>query len=252
MTSPISLLPPLALETSRSAVTLVGDVTVCVNGTPVPVPPMAARVIAFLAVHDRPVRRAYVSGSLWPEVDERHAGACLRTALWRMPSAGACPLVQVSSSCLMLDPTVRVDVREVARLGAMLDTGCPQLPHWDEVAAILRSLSDDLLAGWYDEWAAAERERFHQARLHLLDSLGEQLFVEHRLREALEVGLAIVRVEPLHESGHRLILRVHLHEGNVADAFRRFHGYAARLARELGATPSPAMIELLRPYRLRG
>lgn len=251
MPSTTSLVSPVTVDSSLATVTLVGDVTLCLDGRPVPLPLMAARVIGFLAVHEGPVRRAYVSGCLWPEHAERQAGACLRTALWRVPPVRPAPLVRTSGSLLWLDPTVRVDIQEVSRLGALLDSTEPTAPGSCEVATMVRCLGDDILAGWYDDWVAVERDRFHQTRLHVLDRLGEQLLAEHRFGEALQVGLALVRAEPLHESGHRLILRVHLCEGNVADAFRRCQLYAARLARELGATPSPAMTELLRPYRVR-
>ncbi|MDN5791089.1 MAG: bacterial transcriptional activator domain-containing protein [Micrococcales bacterium] len=238
-------------ETDEVIVSLVGDLGVSIRGEPLAVPMMAARLIGFLAVHARPLRRSYVSGSLWPEVDERHAAASLRTALWRVPSRHGTVLVCATNSHLGLGSNVRVDLHEISRLAAALDGhGDPPL-RWADVAHALPGLSDDLLTGWYDDWAAAERERFHQARLHLFDRIGEHLLLERRYGHAFEVGLALVRAEPLHESGHRIIVRVHLEEGNIADAFRCWELYAARLAREVGATPSPAMAELLQPYRVR-
>jgi DNA-binding SARP family transcriptional activator len=40
-------------------------------------------------------------------------------------------------------------------------------------------------------------------------------------------------------------MRVHLAEGNQADAVREFRRYRALLQRELGVEPSPALFELV-------
>ena len=65
-----------------------------------------------------------------------------------------------------------------------------------------------------------------------------------RFCDALQVGLAAVRAEPLRESAHRLLVRVHLREGNVAEAIRQYRSYADLLRRELHATPSPVIQRL--------
>ena len=44
--------------------------------------------------------------------------------------------------------------------------------------------------------------------------------------------------EPLRESAHRLMARVHLRQGNIADAIRQYQTYAMLLNRELDGTPS--------------
>ena len=60
----------------------------------VDLPLSAQRVVAFLALHDRPLLRLHVAGVLWPETSEDRAFASLRTALsasaplWLQPRAG--------------------------------------------------------------------------------------------------------------------------------------------------------------------
>jgi hypothetical protein len=61
-----------------------------------------------------------------------------------------------------------------------------------------------------------------------------------------------VAADPLRESAQRLLVRVHLNEGNVAEAFRQYGAYADLLHRELGAAPSRVMTDLLEPYRCGG
>lgn len=238
--------------TAETVVSLVGDFVVRHNGEVVNVPPVAQRVLCFTALQDQPVRRSCVTGTLWPEADERRASARLRSALWRIPAFGDQPMLRTSSTHLWLDQTVTVDLHALMREGAsMFDEGSPRLGRAD-VAHALRAYGRDVLTGWYEDWAVFEGERFRQVRLHVLDRLGTLLFDDGRYQETLEVALVVVACDPLHESAQRLLVRVHLAEGNVAQAFRVYSSYAEQLHRELGAAPSPVMTELLEPYRLSG
>ena len=77
------------------------------------VAPIAQRLIAFLALQGgRPVRRAWISGSLWMDASDARAAASLRSALWRCPTAGERPVVRSTLTHLALDPELRVTTRE--------------------------------------------------------------------------------------------------------------------------------------------
>src|SRR5439155_13802850 len=71
----------------------------------------AQRVLAFLALHDRPLQRVYVAGSLWLDSTEAHANASLRTALWRLRRP-SCRLVEATPTHVPLAPAVPLDGRE--------------------------------------------------------------------------------------------------------------------------------------------
>ena len=51
--------------------------------------------------------------------------------------------------------------------------------------------------------------------------------------------------EPLRETPHRLVVRIHLAEGNAFEAVHAFYVYRDLLMRELRLEPSPAMCALL-------
>ena len=202
----------------------------------------AQRVIAFVATHDRPIQRAYVAGSLWLETPESRAHANLRSALWRLQRARR-TLVDTSGQQLRLS---------AARLrrsdgGPRRASGAHSTARISETSTLDRlALEGDLLPDWYDDWIVPRRERFRQLRLRALDALCERLTDEGRLREALEVGLAAVAGEPLRESAHRALVRVHLAEGNVCEAIRQY-GLFKRLLRErLGIEPSGQIEQLIR------
>jgi DNA-binding SARP family transcriptional activator len=230
------------------ALTLIGDFAMRHNECRVEVAPNSQRLICFLALQRHPVRRAYVSGTLWCDSAEPKASASLRSALWRVPAPAGRPVVCASSTQIWLNPDVQVDLRAaISRATEVIDEHIDRA----ELVAVARelcALGDEVLVGWYDDWLILERERFRQLRLHALDRVGDGLLSAGRYYDALQVGLVAVAAEPLRESAHRLIVRTHLAEGNIAEAIHQYDTYAALLADELGARPSAAMTALRHEY----
>ena len=209
-------------------------------GEAVPLPMSAQRVLAFVALHDRPLQRPYVAGSLWLDSPEQRAYANLRSALWRIHRCGL-PLVKAVGQQLSLDRGVVVDVHELEALArrALAETSAAVLePEWS-------LFGGDLLPDWYDDWLVLERERYRQLRLRALDSLCARLTDAGRFDEALAAGLAAVAGEPLRESAHRAVIRVHLSEGNVGEAIRQCRLCRRLLRAQLGIEPSARMDELM-------
>ncbi len=55
-----------------------------------------------------------------------------------------------------------------------------------------------------------ERERLRQLRLHALERAAEELSRRGEHGQALDAALSCVRLEPLRETGHAAVLRIHL------------------------------------------
>lgn len=199
------------------------------------------RLVGFLALRDDALPRPYVSGTLWPDIDEGHAAARLRSALWRIRLAGA-SLIEVSHTCVRLASQVVVDLREATRVAHELIDGSANGP--DDVAELLLS-PGDLLPGWYDEWVITSREHFRQLRLHALESLSWQLVTSGRVGRAIEAGLLAVSEEPLRESAHRALIQAFLAEGNRNEALRQYRQYRNLLHDELGLEPSAEIRQLV-------
>jgi DNA-binding SARP family transcriptional activator len=236
---------------SRISLSLIRDFELRHEGELVELSPNSQRLICFLAFQDGAVRRSYVSGRLWFNSDEYRASASLRSALWRLSSMPGLDLIGSSHTHIWLQPNVTIDIREVMERG-MAVLSEPQCDsELINVARELVSFGDDVLVGWYDDWVIMERERFRQVRLHVLDRIGDRLLDQEQYCDALQIALAAIRAEPLRESAHRLLVRVHLREGNVAEALRQYRSYADLLRRELRATPSPVIQRLLTPYLAR-
>jgi DNA-binding SARP family transcriptional activator len=212
-----------------------------IDGSPVDVALGSQRLLAFLALQERPVLRAHVAGCLWAGKSDERAAANLRAALWRLSEPGP-PLVGSSAAHLSLSPEVSVDVREAIE-GArrLLDSQGGVLDgDFEEFL-----LSGDILPDWYEDWVSIERERLRQLRLHALEALCNRLIAAGRLAEAIDVALAAVAAEPLRESAHRLLIRAHLAEGNRAEAVRQFDAYQELLWTGLGVAPSGQLTALM-------
>jgi DNA-binding SARP family transcriptional activator len=205
------------------------------------------RLVAFLALWERPVLRSFVSGYLWPDSDTEHANASLRSTLWRLPGGKDQRLVTVTASHLVLEESVEVDYRDALGWArAMLAGGIDALPApW--TLGQINGLSGEVLPDWYDEWVGLARERFRQLRLHALELLCQQLAAHGRYGEALLAGLGAVAIEPLRESAHRCVIAVHLLEDNHVEAIRQYRAYEQLLRDELSLAPSATLRAMLLP-----
>jgi DNA-binding SARP family transcriptional activator len=225
----------------RGSLELLNGCGIWLGGRPVALPLTSQRLLALLALHEHPVQRTYVAGTLWPDYPEQRSVANLRTALARLPlMAGR--LVEVVGRQLRLAAWVSVDIRETSALAQQV------IDHDEDVLGVRglhRRLMVDLLPDWYEDWVLAEQERYRELRLHALEALSEWLTRLGEYGPAIEAGLAAVAGEPLRESARRALIRAYLAEGNQAAAviqYRRFHSL---LDRELGLTPSRSLSTLV-------
>jgi DNA-binding SARP family transcriptional activator len=210
------------------------------DGHRVHLPLSAQRLLAFVAVHDGTLLRVYVAGTLWIDASDDRAGASLRSSLWRLNRPGY-QLVDATSTHLRLAPGVDVDFRRGLALAHRLLNGTADSIDLEDAEACLGA---DLLPDWYEDWLLFERERFRQLSLHALEALAAQLMDAGDMGRALEAALAAVRGEPLRESAHRALIRVHLAEGNEWEALRQYELCRRLLDERLGVEPSTQLVEL--------
>jgi DNA-binding SARP family transcriptional activator len=230
--------PPDLIEIELS--TLDGF-ALCCGGIPVDLPLGAQRLMAFLAVHNRPSLRTFVAGTLWQDTTERRASANLRSALWRLNQPGH-PLIVATPSHLRLGPAVVVDFKQLEMTAEAL---LAQRIGHEVFERLEPTLLGDFLPDWTDDWVLIERERFRQLRLHALEALCEQLTDARRFGQAIQAGLAAVAGEPLRESAHRAVIKAYLAEGNRSEAIRQYDIYRRLAYDELDVEPSRELRALM-------
>jgi SARP family transcriptional regulator, regulator of embCAB operon len=205
-------------------------------GSTIVLPERSQRLLAFLALKARSVRRSVVAGTLWPAASEPHASSSLRSALTHLHGA-ARAAVKVTAQEIELANEVTVDLRHARGLARGFlgrDGSMPAAPDEDAIPV----LSKELLPDWYDDWVLVEAEDWRQLRLHALEALTGTLIDRRKYGDAAAAALAAVRAEPLRESPHAALIRVHIAEGNTSEALREYATYGELLGRELGIEPT--------------
>lgn len=221
---------------------LLGGFQLSVGGMTVPLASSVQRLVAFLALQTHALRRAHVAGRLWPDVTDARSTGNLRSALWRL-GRSRLAIVRATQTHLALAESVAVDTREVVATSRRLLSDESSCAEEDLNPA---RLTGELLPDWYEEeWVVVERERMRQLCLHALEGACQRLAALGRYAEAVEAGLWAVRGEPLRESAHRLLIKVHLAEGNEGEALRQYRWYSALVHEELGLAPSGSMAALI-------
>jgi DNA-binding SARP family transcriptional activator/DNA-binding HxlR family transcriptional regulator len=230
-------------------ISLLGSFDLRVNGTRIGSLAVGSqRLLAFLALHDRSVARMSMAGAMWPEVSDERASISLRSALSRLDPATRDAILSTSPG-LGLAESVIVDLRDGrAAARRLLRPGLT--PYDDDISpSTIGLLSLELLPGWYDDWVLAEAEDWRQLRMSALEAAAERLAARGRLAEAAGAARASIKVEPLRESAHASLIRVHLAEGNQSEALRAFDRYRELLTSGLGLEPTPLITSLVRDIR---
>jgi DNA-binding SARP family transcriptional activator len=189
--------------------------------------------------------RSRLAGSLWPDVAQARAMASLRTAIWRVNQAVP-SLILSSAGNLVLDRATDVDVDRLVAVSRTLLTAAATPTQFETLGA---EGGGDLLPDWDEDWLDGDRERLRQLRLHVLEAHAERLLEAGAFGLALERALAALCCDPLRESAHRAVIRIHIAEGNFAEARHAYSRCRHILARELAVSPSGQTVSLVRDLR---
>ena len=219
--------------------TLIDSFELRYDGEPTRLPLSSQRLVAYLALRERPLLRIHVAGTLWLDSSEDRSYANLRTALWRLGGSRQA-VVEATTSHVGLSRAVVVDVRRMAALARGV------LDHPEQLSELESSdLHGDLLPDWYDDWVLVERERLRQLRLHALELLAERAIGEARYGQAIDIALTAIQADPLRESAHRMLIRAHAAEGNSSVAIRQYREYCRTVREQLELGPSRELRELI-------
>ena len=230
-------------------ISLLGAFDLRVGGRSVdPLAVGSQRLLAFLALHDRSVARIAMAGAMWPDASDERAGISLRSALSRLDPATRDAILSASPG-LSLAEAVGVDLRDGQALARrLLQTGQPV--HEEDLSTAATSLlSLELLPDWYDDWVVAEAEDWRQLRMSALEAQAALLTDARRLADAAGAARAAMKVEPLRESAHAALIRVHLAGGNQSEALRVYDRYRVLLRSILDLEPSPHISALVASIR---
>ncbi len=230
----------------RAAITLIGAFALDIDDVPVALPTSAQRLVGILAMRGR-LGRSRLAGMLWPDATEQRALASLRTGIWRVNQA-APGLVVSDHGWVHLGLSPSVDLHDLTACSrAVLDDAAAALagPACSLAACCTDPGGGELLPDWEDPWLDQERERLRQLSMHVMEAEARYYSGQRRFDLALDLALAALRADELRESAHRLVVEIHLAEGNHAEARRAAEYCRDVLESELGIGPSEELYRLL-------
>ena len=208
------------------------------------------RLLAYLALQDRPVSRTMIAGALWPEASTSSGGVRLRAALARLDPL-ARRIVDARPGNMRLDPACIVDYRDARSRaeGVLESSGDATSASAAQTRATIALLCLDLLPDVYDEWALIEAEDWRIIRAVALESLVASLSRDGHPHLAMRAARAAIRNEPLRETAHVALVRLHIVDGNHGEAMRAFQLFRTALAEAMDVEPSASLLALVRSLR---
>lgn len=224
-------------------VELLGSFAVRVDGALVRLPAAAPRLVALAALHRTPVSRPRLAESLWPHLDTQGAIASLRSTLSRL-RATTPHLIAPGAGEVTIADGVSVDVWEREDLVVQVIEGGDRGAHRD---AAIDQLTMELLPGWHDDWVMFERDRLREISMHVIEAQAAALADDRQFACAIATVYEAIRLDPLRESAVRMLIEIHLAEGNRAQAARCYLEFRERLIAALRIEPSDEMRALILP-----
>lgn len=227
---------------------LLGGFECIYGGRSVLLPLGSQRLLALLALRESGIHRTVAGERLWHDSPPERAAANLRSALWRGRSLGGVTMIESAGPRLRLAPAVDVDLRQILDQHGDLAQSGPPCHSISDHLALVDVLTRRLLPEWSEDWLVLERGRWEEFRLHALENLAGQLLAQGRYLDALQTALAATSIEPIRETAHRIVIEVHLAEGNTASALKYYQHYRELLRKELGVEPSARLDQLVQGH----
>jgi TolB-like protein/Flp pilus assembly protein TadD len=204
-------------------------------------------LVAYLALQgERGQSREKLAELLWGDSAEEQARANLRQTLWSIRKAlrgkTAGYIVTKSDQVALAGPNIELDVSEFERLAK------EATPQALERAAQL--YKGDLLDGFslkeesFEAWVRAERERLRHLACEVLAKLIAHCDEVGDTERCIETAARMLRLDPMRESAHRILMCAYAAQGRQASALKQFETCRDILRRELGVEPEKETVEL--------
>ena len=233
---------------------LLGGVTLKLNGAPVPglTSRKATALFVYLICHPgQSFSRDLLADLFYGHLAQPRATANLRVLLSRLRPLGDYLNVTRQGASFNAERSYWLDTlaleEGLAALAAQPATGDPLPPEAAEtLEAALAPYRGDFLAGFFlpdaygfEEWAVVERERLGRLAEAGLERLVRHYSAAGEYGAGLRAGTRLLELDPLHEAGHRHVMRMLARGGRPNQALAHYRTCCQVFADELGAEPSP-------------
>ncbi len=201
-------------------------------------------LICLLALSDgQEITREKAASIVWSDRGEQQARASLRQELSQMRRVLGGEAISSNKRTIRLKPEkLNIDVLKF-RKHAVIDTIAAL-----EVASAL--YTGPLMAGHdpksegFEDWVEVERRTFDNEAVGTTIRLAQHHMNSGHSDQAVKWSEHAIRIDPLREVSHRLMIEALAASGDRTAALTKFADYAALLHADLGAAPTSEMLEL--------
>jgi DNA-binding SARP family transcriptional activator/class 3 adenylate cyclase len=205
--------------------------------------------------------RDQIIGLLWPEQDDTHARASLRTTLSVLNTETGRAVATSEGDLVILVPEVWVDVTTYEGLAEgtrdLFDATAIQT--LSEAANLYRG---DFLAGFFagkgsiefEDWQFNRQSAYRKMQSGVLERLVQAFTLEGNYSGATGFAERWTAHEPENENAHRRLIELYAWSGRRSDALHQYELCVAYLKRELDVEPEEATRQLclsIRENRLK-
>lgn len=225
---------------------LLGGLTIEQDGRPVTglVTRKAEVLVAYLVMERRPHAREMLATLLWDDRGQKQALSNLRTLLTSLRKHLDSYLTITRETVAWHNENIWVDVW---RFEEMLAAA----PDFPVIVEALSLYQGDFLEGVFvreslgvEEWMIAIGERLRHQAVEAHFQLAGHYLHSRQYATGIRHAEEVVRLEPLRENGHRLLMRLLARDGQPNAALAQFERCRQVLDDELGVTPAAETITL--------
>jgi DNA-binding SARP family transcriptional activator len=217
----------------------------------------ALALLAYLALAEVRSSRDQLAALLWPDLDQQHARAALRSTSYALTVLAPGAWLQKDRATLALDrQAIRVDVNDFLTLLSQASAHSHgQQPLCADCIAWLGQAADLYRADFmgtfalgdsaeYDDWQRIQREWLRREQGNCLARLAGHYGDQLNFQPALDYARRWLALDSLHEQAHRMLMRLYAASGQRSEALRQYRQCAELLKAELAAPPEEATTRL--------
>lgn len=201
-------------------------------------------LFAFLVLHrHRMTPRREIVEALWGSGGPDDTDAALNVLLSRLRKVLGSARIEGRGTVRLAMPDASVDIEVAADAihaaeSAVVRENWPKA--WAASQGAMFTARRGFLPGEDAEWIHEFRRHLDNMHVRALEAYGLAGLGlgGTEISAAREAGRSLVKMAPLRESGHRLLMRTLAAEGNVAEALRAYEHLRVTLRDELGISPS--------------
>lgn len=210
----------------------------------------AFALLAYLALAKHHQSRELVATLLWPELDQEHAHAALRSTLSSITTAVKVEWLHKDRTSLALNPaSLWIDISAFQTLLQAVRSHkhessslCSECLNWMQQALDLYRA--DFMSGFslidcndYDEWQTIQSEGLRRELAYILRRLADHYGELGNFELALIYANRWLELDNLHEPAHRCLMRLYAASGQRSRALRQYQQLVDLLDKELASVP---------------